>query len=178
MTNSRQQASAHVKDRFAVDLRARGASYPVIADQVNAKFGTNHSADYIARRVQIQVKKLPVEGAETARAIEADRLDTLVVRLLADFTRPTPDLVVEVDPITGKRARVSLSPDREDKIMNTRARLADSIIRVSDRRARLLGFDAPPAEAAPVAVTVGFDPALQPHAMAVAAVEVDPEPGE
>lgn len=164
-----------IDDRL-IRLRATGATYAQIADAINREFGTNHVQKWVRDRVEKIMTETPNDGVETARAIEADRLDQMQARLWADLQRPTPQLVMETDPETGKRVRISISPGRESQIMRVRTASADTLLRLMERRAKLLGLDAPPASAQAVPVTVTFSPDVAPVGMTDAVVEVEAPP--
>lgn len=171
MTNTKQQSKARMKAERAVKLRAQGLKFDRIAELVNQEFGTNHSADYISKAVIKALRDAPVEGVDDLRRLEALRLDNMQARLTSDFYRPTPQLVEDINE-NGDTVLVSLSFEREDQTMRTRAKIAETMLKLTERRAKLFGLDAIPADAAPVDVVVQFGESVALKPMTPAVVDV------
>ncbi|MGX1483423.1 hypothetical protein RKD45_002499 [Streptomyces griseus] len=117
------------RDAAAARLRARGHTYQQIADELGwTSRGDAHHA--VQRALEATVK----EAAAEVRAIELDRLDTLYRAALA---------VLERQHVTVSNGRVvSLN---EEPILDDGPVLAaiDRLLKIQERRARLLGLDAP-----------------------------------
>ncbi|ORM25195.1 hypothetical protein [Williamsia sp. 1135] len=98
----------------AVRLRAEGLSYQAIADQLG--FTTENAANKAVLGV---LRRTEVERAGTLRTLEVQRLDMLWLKTIRGITR-------------SETSQQGLS-----------AALVTAAVRVSERRARLLGLDAP-----------------------------------
>lgn len=101
--------------REALELRKAGHSYDVIAERCGY---SDRGAAYKA--VQTALREITAEAAEDVRKLEVERLDAQLVRL-ADV-----------------REHAALEGD-----LATVLRTEDVTLRVGERRARLLGVDAP-----------------------------------
>lgn len=172
--DTKRQSKVRVKQERAIKLRANGLSIKDVKDQLNKEFGTTHSYDYVKKMLAKILRENAPEGVEELRNLEGMRLDNMLARVTADFYRPTPQLLAELDE-NGERQLVSLDFEREDQIMRTRAKLAETMLRIQDRRAKLYALDAPPAEAAPVDVQVIFDRNVAPVPMTEAVVDIPRE---
>jgi len=118
------------KDIRALDLRRRGLSYPQIAAETGCSLSTAHAM------VQRALADSAREAAEEVRQIEAGRLD--------DLTR-TLNRVLLARHIVVSQGQVMKHPETGETLTDhdpvIRAVLA--LVRVSERRAKLLGLDAP-----------------------------------
>jgi len=172
--NTKTQSKARVKQNRAIELRSKGLSIEQVKDQINSEYGTTHSYDYMKKLLSKALRENPPEGVEELRNLEAMRLDQMLTRVTADFYRPTPQLVMEYDE-NGERALVSIDFEKEDQIMRTRAKLAETMLKIQDRRAKLFALDAPAPELAPVDVNVIFDQNVAPVPMTSAVLDVPRE---
>lgn len=131
MARSRTLASRE-RDLRALDYRRRGLTYEQIAGQMGWRsVSTAHDA------VQRALADTAREGAEEVRAIEAGRLDDLtriLTRVVASrhyMVAPSGRLVR--DPITNEPLA------DHGPVMQAVA----GLLRISERRSKLLGLDAP-----------------------------------
>ncbi|MEV6313375.1 hypothetical protein AB0M10_32900 [Streptomyces sp. NPDC051840] len=118
------------RDAEAARLRARGHTYQQIADELGwANRGDAHHA--VQRALQATVR----EAGDEVRAIELDRLDTLYRAALA---------VLEREHYTVSNGRV-VSLDGAGPLPDDGPVLAaiDRLLKIQERRAKLLGLDAP-----------------------------------
>lgn len=161
------------RDAEAAALRAQGLTYPKIAEQLGFR-------DQWAARTAVEraLRDTVAEPASEVRVLELARLDHALMvafRILrTDHLLISAGKTVEVyDPETGQVTR----------LIDDKPKLAaiDRIIRISERRSKLLGLDAPTqlqvltvdvidAEIARLAAELGIEPG------AVAASEADPAP--
>lgn len=98
----------------AVRLRAQGHTYQEIADQLG--FPPENAAN---KAVLAVLRRAEVEGANTLRTLEVQRLDMLWLKTIRGIERSE----------TGQQG--------------LNAALVSAAVRVSERRSRLLGLDAP-----------------------------------
>jgi DNA-binding CsgD family transcriptional regulator len=103
------------RDAEAARLRSRGLSYRAIAAELGIDVHTAHDA------VQRALQAIRAEGAVEARTIELQRLDGLWEAVLAVLERATTEPGTESD---------------------TRLKAVATLLKVQERRARLLGLDA------------------------------------
>jgi hypothetical protein len=128
----RRSVATREKDARALDLRRRGMTYPQIATELGHK---SVSTSYEA--VQRAMADVARDAAEEVRALEADRLDELTrvlhrVLLTKHYSVSASGKVAR-HPVTG-------TPIEDDGPV---IQAVNGLIRVSERRARLLGLDAP-----------------------------------
>lgn len=120
------------KDLRALDYRRRGLSYPQIAAEMGCSLSGAHQS------VQRALADSAREASEEVRQIEAARLD--------DYMRALNRVLLAkhyvVSTATGK---VALHPETGQPLLDDDpvVRTVMALVRVSERRARLLGLDAP-----------------------------------
>lgn len=119
------------RDAKACEMKARGASYQQISDAL--EYGGRSNA---YRAVQAALAELPHESAEELRRLQLQQLDTLTAESIA---------VLEADqPLVTQSGRVVVDenglpiPD-----LAGRLHAIGLLLRVHDRRAKLMGLDAP-----------------------------------
>ena len=131
MARSRSLATRE-KDIRALDLRRRGLSYPQIAAEMGCSLSGAHQS------VQRALADSAREASEEVRQIEAQRLD--------DYMRALNRVLLAkhyvVSAATGK---VAVHPETGQPLLDDDPviRTVLALVRVSERRARLLGLDAP-----------------------------------
>jgi hypothetical protein len=116
-------------DRKAADLRSLGYTYQMIADRMDVSVAAAH------RMVDRAIQEIPTEGTEQVRKMELEKLDNLERRLIYIINQPsyktsTTGRVVEYE---GKPV---LDPGPQVQAIT-------AALRVIDKRAKLLGLDAP-----------------------------------
>lgn len=121
------------RDREAVRLRARGWTYQKIADHLG--FGGHANAYRAVKRV---LTSLPTEGADEARQLELERLDTLTQAALAVMERH--HYYVSDGRVVYLGGKDDREPLRDDGPV---LQAIDRLLRIGARRAALLGLDAP-----------------------------------
>lgn len=112
------------RDAEACRLRSRGMSYPAIAKQLGYA-DPSGASKAVSRALRVTRQ----DAAEEVRTMELSRLDDLYERMLAIVERSHPTVSV------GKVL------DVEDD--GPRMAAVDRLLRIQERRARLLGLDAP-----------------------------------
>lgn len=110
-----------------------GYTYVQIASLASARFGRQIGREVVRNRLRKYRAERIVEGVDELRGVEVDRLDRQLVAL--DKMILAPDLETEVRE-DGKTYVVV--DNRKEKIAAITASL-----RIADRRAKLLGLDAP-----------------------------------
>ena len=129
-----QHDSAQVRDREAqaLELRRNGASYPQIADRLGISVSTAWEA------VHRVLDRTAQEAAGDVRKLELERLDQLQIAALAVLRRTHP--VVQAGKIV-----YSGSGDAAQPLIDDGPTLAAirTLLDIQQRRARLLGLDAP-----------------------------------
>ncbi len=136
MTAPRKIVTADVELR-CVQLRVKGKSYEEIADEVGIHWETAMDA---VERVLLRTRGKADSLADKAREIELRRCDAIIASFWDRATNPEMAVVdVPADTESGVRAY-----DGQDKA-------ADRLLKAMERRAKLLGLDAPSA-----AVTVNI----------------------
>lgn len=121
-------ADAH-NDADAARLRAAGFTYPEIAQQVGCAISTAHE------RVRRALKAVPADAVAELRQIEQQRLDDLWKIAWAIATRTHP-LVSHGKIIVGENGK-PLSDD------GPKVQAVIALLRIQERRARLMGLDEP-----------------------------------
>lgn len=119
------------RDAKAVAMRAAGATYDQIAQALG--FSSRSVARRAVERALVETCREP---ADALRTLELERLDTMSRRAWVILQGPYPLVSagrVVTDPATGK------------PLDDYRPVLAaiDTLLRISERRAKLLGLDAP-----------------------------------
>jgi len=119
-------ATAAERQREALELRKRGLSFDAIATQVGY-------ADRSAARkaIRVAIAEITREPAEEVKKLELERLDALYVSAMAivDAAPSIPD---------------DEGPDEAyDAAMKTRLDAIRTALKVSERRSKLEGLDAP-----------------------------------
>ncbi|MFJ1698176.1 hypothetical protein ACIOHC_24175 [Streptomyces sp. NPDC088252] len=117
------------RDAAAADLRSKGWTYPRIAEHL----GYNHRADAY-NAVQRVLKETVREAGEELRTLELERLDALYV---------AASEVLEREHVTVSNGRVvdlHGAPIPDDGPVLA---AIDRLLKIQERRARLLGLDAP-----------------------------------
>jgi hypothetical protein len=130
MARSRSVATRE-NDIRALDLRRRGLSYPQISAELGCSLSTAHTM------VQRALADSAREAGEEVRQIEAQRLD--------DLTRTLNRVMLTRHYRVAQTGQVATDPETGAPLLDAdpviRAVLA--LVRVSERRAKLLGLDAP-----------------------------------
>ncbi len=109
------------RDAEAARLRSRGLSYRAIAAELGIDVHTAHDA------VQRALQAIRAEGAAEARTLELERLDVLHNQALAILESK------HTDPDTGEELPAAAE---------LRLKAVATLLKVQERRARLLGLDA------------------------------------
>lgn len=131
-------------ERDAIKLRIKGKSYEAIGDELGCDPGTAMDA---VERVLLRTRNKADEQAEMARSIEVRRCDAIIESFWERATDPgCAEVKVPADNEQGYRAY-----DGQDKA-------ADRLLKAMERRAKLLGLDAPTNA---VQVTIVNNPAFQ-----------------
>jgi hypothetical protein len=119
------------RDARACEMKSRGASYQQISDSLG--YGGRGNA---YRAVQAALAEIPLESAEELRRIQLQQLDQLTAEALA---------VLEAgQPMVTQSGRIVVDDDGQVlPDLTIRAQALTILIRVHDRRAKLMGLDAP-----------------------------------
>jgi hypothetical protein len=119
------------RDAEAARLRSDGLSYQQIAD----KLGYSHREN-ARRAVSRALLAIVAEPAEDLRALELARLDQMWIDVLEVLRR---------EHVTVSHGRVIYSEETGQPIIDDGPVLSaiDRLLRIQDRRAKLLGLDAP-----------------------------------
>ena len=107
MANREQEVKAYERQKEALSLRLVGLSYDAIAERLEF---ANRSGAF--RAVQAALKKTLQEPADELRTLELERLDSMLLPMMAQAKK-------------GNQGAV------------------DRVLRIMERRAKLLGLDAP-----------------------------------
>lgn len=161
--NYKQMKTAAEKRKGALEMRERGATLQQIADEYwPGRDGGPGSRSNAHKEIAKAIAAIPREAAETVRALEEARLDKL---FLIAYTEALT--ITKKDPKTGE--------DRPTD-PETRHKATLRALKIMERRAKLLGLDAPAQvhNLGDGIVNINFDPILSPTAMLEAVVEVDP----
>lgn len=113
----------------AAEMRSRSMTYPQIAAELGIALSTAYD------RVQRGFAQIPTEEAKEAKRLELAKLDRIEAHLLAVMERDH----VRIDH--GKVIRDDLDQPMLDDGPGVQA--AGSLLRVQERRSRLMGLDAP-----------------------------------
>ncbi len=119
------------RDREACRLRARRMTYQQIADQLG--YGAAQNAH---RAVQKTLAAIPRDAAEELIQLELDQLDMLTDAVLK---------VLETEHYTVSQGRLIYLHDDAPPLADDSPVLSavDRLLKIQERRARLLGLDAP-----------------------------------
>jgi len=118
------------RDREACRLRTRGVTYQQISDQLG------YGGEAHARRaVKLCLAAIQTEGAEELRALQLDQLDYLTAQALGVLERRH----LTITP-TGKIVHADGEPVLDDGPV---LQAIDRLLRIQERRAKLMGLDAP-----------------------------------
>ncbi|MCF3101436.1 hypothetical protein IPZ58_07560 [Streptomyces roseoverticillatus] len=115
------------RDAEAAELRARGMSYRRIAAELGIDVHTAHDA------VERALKAIVQEPAEKVRALELERLDLLYERAVQ---------VLERRHVTVSQGRIVREGDQPLQDDGPVLQAIDRLLKIQERRARLLGLDA------------------------------------
>ncbi|XXX79142.1 hypothetical protein WMF30_10250 [Sorangium sp. So ce134] len=149
-TSPRELITAEIENQ-CIDLRVRGRTYEQIATELGLGWNVVVAA---IDRVLTRTRDRADARAEKAREIELRRCDAIIASFWERATDPNMAKVdVPADTETGVKAY-----DGQDKA-------ADRLLKAMERRAKLLGLDAP---ATAVQVNVLQAPPVQEFAVAVA----------
>lgn len=123
------QAATLDREARAIELRRNGATYPQIAERLSI---SEAGARKIVKRV---LDRMVTEAVPDVRKLELDRLDQLHVQALLVLQR-------EHVVVSGGKAVLDQAgrPIRDD---GPTLAAIDRLLKVQERRARLLGLDAP-----------------------------------
>jgi len=129
VANREQEVKAYERQKEALSLRLVGLSYDAIAERLGF---ANRSGAF--RAVQAALKKTLQEPADELRTLELERLDSMLLPMMAQAKK-------------GNQGAV------------------DRVLRIMERRAKLLGLDAPTkqeitgSDGGPVVIAIGgIDP--------------------
>ena len=129
MANREQEVKAYERQKEALSLRLVGLSYDAIDERLGF---ANRSGAF--RAVQAALKKTLQEPADELRTLELERLDSMLLPMMAQAKK-------------GNQGAV------------------DRVLRIMERRAKLLGLDAPTkqeitgSDGGPVVIAIGgIDP--------------------
>jgi hypothetical protein len=115
------------RDRRAAELRGKGWSYRKIAAELKIDVHTAHDA------VERALRAIRAEGAAEVRQLELERLDRMYEAVLGVLERE------HVTVSNGKVIYVGEEPLKDDDPV---LRAVDRLLKIQERRARLLGLDA------------------------------------
>lgn len=130
------------RDAFAASLRSKGYGYRAIAEEMGVDIAAAHAA------VQRALKEIVQEPAEDAKKLELERLDEQLLRY--DGMRAMVMRTLENRHYTvssGKLIFLGDEPLEDDSFVLAAAdrlrQIEESKQKAAERRARLLGLDAP-----------------------------------
>lgn len=119
------------RDREACRLRSRGLTYQAISDRLG--YGGEPNA---RRAVQACLVAIQIEGAEELRRLQLDQLDYLTVQAL--------NVLESAHYTTTQAGRVATDADGRPLVDHGPVLAAiDRLLRIQERRAKLMGLDAP-----------------------------------
>jgi hypothetical protein len=141
------------EQRICYELRLRGLSIRQIQEHVHDHLGWNLSKSTVARRITCEIKETVQPLADEVRALELDRLDQLQQVALGVMGADHP-LVSE-----GRVVRIEQEDGTKVPLQDHGPVLAamDRFLKIQDRRAKLLGLDAPTRVDATVTETTQAD---------------------
>jgi hypothetical protein len=113
----------------AAEMRSRSMTYPQIAAEMGIALSTAYD------RVQRGFAQIPTEGGKEAKRLELEKLDRIEAHLLG---------VMERDHIKVDHGKI-IYDDTGNRILDDGPGVtaANSLLRVQERRSRLMGYDAP-----------------------------------
>lgn len=111
------------------EARLSGFTYEQIASLASTHFGRPISARKVATRLNLYRTERIAEDREQLRQIEADRLDRMMTKL---------DKLLDGREVKDRETGEVIAVDHEDQL-----KAVTAIIRISERRSKLLGLDAP-----------------------------------
>lgn len=146
-TSSPRRIVAKEKAAKAIELRKAGKSFQAIADELG--YGSDSAA---FKAVQRALKAIAGEPAEELRTLELQRLDDLNASLWTmalgkewvvrtTLVEGTVQNVMEPDPDSPGQTRPVL--DLVPASAEDQARAVQRVVNIMERRAKLLGLDAP-----------------------------------
>jgi DNA-binding CsgD family transcriptional regulator len=116
------------RDRYAAELRSRSKTYQAIADELGIDVATAF------RAVQRGMEVTPSEDQHKARRLELAKLDRIEDHLLK---------VMQCEHVSVSQGRVAMLDDSPVRDDSTGIQAALALLRVQDRRSKLLGLDEP-----------------------------------
>jgi DNA-binding CsgD family transcriptional regulator len=124
------------RDLRAAELRSKSLSYRQIAAELGVSVSNAHAA------VERGIREIPTEGAAEARQVELAKLDT-VEQAAWSILEAHHYVMLESGPKAGTIIYHPMRP--EEPLADSGPVLAaiDRILKTSERRARLMGLDAP-----------------------------------
>lgn len=127
-----RSAETRDKDNRALELRRRGLHYTQIASEMQYR---SSASAYDA--VQRALSDAAREGAEEVRQVEAQRLD--------DLTRVLNRVLVTRHYVVTQSGKLAVHPETGQPLTDDGPvmQAVAGLVRISERRARLLGLDAP-----------------------------------
>ena len=126
-----RSVAAREKDLRTLDLRRRGLSYPQIAAELHCSLSTAYDS------VQRALADTAREASGEVRQIEAQRLD--------DLTRVLNRVLVTRHYVVTQSGKLAVHPETGQPLTDDGPvmQAVAGLVRISERRARLLGLDAP-----------------------------------
>jgi len=125
---SARSVLARQRESQAISLRSAGATY----DQIAAALGVSATSAFrMVRRVLDRTAKHTNEEADQLRAIELRRLDAALVQVWNLMTAAAP------------APHAGTAPGIDKDFEYLRLSAIDRLVKISERRAKLLGLDAP-----------------------------------
>lgn len=118
-----------LRDAEACRLRTRGLTYQQIADALD--YGNRHNA---RRAIKEALDRVKVEAVDELRKFQLDELNYLTVRALKVLERK--HIAVTQQGVVLHKGRPVLDDDPALKAI-------DRLLRIAERRAKLMGLDAP-----------------------------------
>jgi hypothetical protein len=124
---SERRLTAHDRRLAALELRKQGKSFAAIAETLGCAVSNAY------KMVMTALRETQVEPAAEVRQIEIARLDAMLDALW-------PVVSPNVLPLTDAEGNVIVSADPD---RNVQVKAVMSAVKIMERRARLLGLDAP-----------------------------------
>lgn len=133
-------------ERRAVELRVAGKTYEAIADELGVS--ADAAADAV-ERVLLRTRDRANKSAEAARALEVARCDAIISSF---WERATDSKADEGDRVAIGRGGDDDDPRYEARFFDRQGKAADRLLKAMERRAKLLGLDAPTGAAVQINV--------------------------